>query len=173
MILSIIKEPDSRLNQVSVPLTDEDFNTLSSIVDDMYSLMKSANGVGLAAPQVGILKRYFVAIINGQNMFFGNPVIIDSNDGFSILEGCLSVPNMASSVPRKKYIELQYLDLNNSRQIIKLSNFESIIVQHEIDHLNGVTLYSRASKSKKSTYLKGIKHGNIKALGKGSNLGSY
>lgn len=162
MTLSIIKEPDPRLNKISSPLSEEEFNSdLINVFKEMSLLMEQHDGVGLAAPQVGILKRFFIAKINNQIMFFGNPIIKDEdNIKVSGPEGCLSVPGSFSLVPRSRNLKLEYRDINGKEQSLDLKDIHAVIAQHEIDHLNGVTLYLGFSKLKKSEYLKGLRDGS-------------
>lgn len=109
------------------------------LLDDMVETMYKADGVGLAAPQVGILKRAIVIDPHDEVglMKLLNPVIIEK-DGEQIgVEGCLSVPDFNAKVKRPEHIKVEYMDENGQKQVIEATGLKAVVICHEIDHLNG------------------------------------
>ncbi|MDD7306405.1 MAG: peptide deformylase [Peptoniphilaceae bacterium] len=110
------------------------------LLDDMAETMYKADGVGLAAVQVGILKRAIVIDPRDEEglVKMVNPVITEK-DGEQIgVEGCLSVPNFNGTVKRPEHIKVEYLDENGQKQEIEATGFKAVAICHEVDHLNGV-----------------------------------
>ncbi len=158
-ILNILKFPNKILNNKSddiVEINDDIKNT----IDDMKETMFFNNGLGLAAIQIGIKKK--LLIINTLNeekqiLVIINPKIIHYKKNKKHEEGCLSFPNIFIDIERKKIIKIKFLSLDKKYKYIKIDNLLSICVQHEIDHLNGITLYEKASKIKKNIILRKMK----------------
>ena len=128
------------------------YNDLEKFEQDMIVAMKSANGMGLAANQIGITKRFFVI---GSDTFdrFKKPAIIwnprlitQSEEKVFDLEGCLSFPGLFVKVERPKVIEVEYETTKGTRESTRLDNMESKCFQHEYDHLEGITFNKRVSK---------------------------
>ena len=121
----------------------------------MYdTLYNSGNGIGLAAPQVGILKRVIVIDIKTNEksnpMTFVNPKILSkSEETFSNEEGCLSIPDFYANIERFREINLEWQDEKGNRKFGKHSGLMSICLQHEIDHLNGILFIDYLSKIKR------------------------
>lgn len=114
---------------------------ITVLLDDMGETMYSADGVGLAAPQVGILKR--VIVVDPRDEETGlvkliNPEIIESDGEQVGIEGCLSIPNFNATVKRPEHVKVKYLDENGEEKIWDAHGFPAVILSHEIDHLNGV-----------------------------------
>lgn len=108
------------------------------LVEDMIETMNENEGIGLAAPQVGILKRVIVVDVGEGPIAMVNPEII-SRDGEQIItEGCLSVPNINGNVKRPENLKVKYLDLENKEHDILTEGLLSVVISHEVDHLNGV-----------------------------------
>ncbi len=110
------------------------------LFDDMIETMLKNKGVGLAAPQVGILKRIIVAAPKGtkdETYVFVNPVITESKGEVEDVEGCLSLPCASAEVTRAKKIKFQALDRNGKKINMEVKDFLARIIQHETDHLNG------------------------------------
>ena len=153
-IKTIITEPNKILRQVSKPVKlvgDEE----RALMDDMLETMYNANGIGLAAIQIGIPKRIIVLDISKDEkktpMFFVNPVIKNKNKEKSTYEeGCLSVPNYFAEVDRPKYCEVEYLDYQGENKILKAEGLLATCIQHEMDHLEGVLFIDYLSKLKKN-----------------------
>ena len=111
------------------------------LLDDMGETMYQADGVGLAAPQVGILKR--VIVVDPHDEVTGlvkliNPEIIEADGEQVGVEGCLSIPNFNATVKRPEHVKVKYLDENGKEKIWDAHGFPAVILSHEIDHLNGV-----------------------------------
>lgn len=121
---------------------------LKVLIEDMYETMDIAYGVGLAAPQVGILKRIIVIDNrddeNGNRFYMINPEIIEKEGEEVSLEGCLSVPGKQGSVKRAKEVKVRYNDLYGEEKIMEAEDFLARILQHEIDHLDGILYTDKA-----------------------------
>ena len=156
---TIITEPNKILRQVSEPVESVGKEE-QKIMDDMLETMYYANGIGLAAIQIGVPKRVIVLDIlknkeKKNPMYFVNPIIKNKDSENSTYEeGCLSVPNYFAEIDRSKKCEVEYLDYNGQKQIIKTEGLLSTCIQHEIDHLDGVTILSYISKLKRSMIVK-------------------
>ncbi|HIH2762438.1 MAG TPA: peptide deformylase [Candidatus Azoamicus sp. MARI] len=158
-ILTVLKFPHKYLNETSDNITEIDYSIIK-IINDMKETMYYNEGLGLAAIQIGVKKN--LLIINTSNeekqiLVIINPKIIYHKKTHTYNEGCLSFPNIFIHVERKKKIKLKFLSLDKKYKYIKIDNLLSICIQHEIDHLNGITLYERASKIKKNMILRKIK----------------
>jgi peptide deformylase len=139
-IKEILKFGNPKLREISeyVPKKEIKSTEMKSLVVDMFDTMNDANGIGIAAPQIGVNKR--VAIVNFNNSFhvMFNPVIIpitDKTQGF--WEGCLSVPDMRGWVERPKRIMVYWLNEKGEPNFIETNSFLAAVFQHEIDHLDG------------------------------------
>lgn len=136
----------SILSQKSNPITKlDDMKVIISQVNEMFKLMVETQGIGIAAPQVGIHKRFFLAVLDERKVeLFINPVILNkSEEIIEDEEGCLSVPDKYSTVPRHKSITIKYF---NGKEI-KTETFEDLnarIIQHEYDHLEGILYTDKA-----------------------------
>ena len=155
----ILTEPNKILRQVSKPVqkvTKEE----QSLMDDMLDTMYHANGIGLAAIQIGIPKRIIVMDIAKKDeeknpMYFVNPVIKNKNKDLSTYEeGCLSVPNQFAEVDRPATCEVEYLNYHGEKKILKAEGLLATCIQHEMDHLEGILFIDYLSKLKKSMIIK-------------------
>jgi peptide deformylase len=109
------------------------------LIDDMVRIMKMANGIGLAAPQVGILQRIIVIAPAGVKPTpLINPVIVKSEGEQIGQEGCLSIPGLYGDVKRADYVEVEAIDRRGREVILELEGLPARVVQHEIDHLEGI-----------------------------------
>ncbi|MGM9402652.1 peptide deformylase [Aliiroseovarius sp. KMU-71] len=142
-IKPILIHPDPRLKKVAdaVPDLSDDLRTLA---DDMLETMYDAPGIGLAAPQIGILKRLIVLDCvrdedePRQPLIMFNPEVIQSSDELNVYEeGCLSIPDQFAEVTRPKEVRVQWLDRDGNLQERDFDGLWATCVQHEIDHLNG------------------------------------
>ena len=158
-IKEILTEPNKILRQISIPVekvTKED----QTLMDDMLETMYHANGIGLAAIQIGVPKRIIVMDIQKNDekknpMYFVNPVIKNKNkDMATYEEGCLSVPNQFAEVDRPATCEVEYLDYNGEKKILKANGLLATCIQHEMDHLEGILFIDYLSKLKKSMIIK-------------------
>ncbi|HIV63795.1 MAG TPA: peptide deformylase [Firmicutes bacterium] len=134
----IVKVGDELLRKRSREVTEFD-GRLGELLDDMRETMIAADGVGLAAPQVGVLKRAVVISPDGRDFYeFVNPVIVSSSGRQICREGCLSVPGISGEVERPKKIEVLAYDRNGKRFVLNAEGFLADICCHEFDHLDGV-----------------------------------
>ena len=143
-IRNIRIDDDPLLRKQSKEVTKFD-NRLKYLVEDMFETMYHAEGVGLAAPQVGILKRVIV-IDDGEDnkLEMVNPVIKEMDGEEVQIEGCLSLPHKQGSVKRATHIVVDYYDKDNNKKTLETRDFLARIIQHEIDHLNGILYSDRA-----------------------------
>ena len=158
-IRKIVTEPDPILKQISKNV-DQVGKEEQKLMDDMLETMYKADGIGLAAVQVGVLKRIIVMDISKDEnkkepMYFVNPIIKNKSIEKSVYsEGCLSVMNQFIEVERPSNCEIEYLDYNGEKKILNASGLLATCIQHEIDHLNGITILSYISKLKRSMIVK-------------------
>ena len=162
-IRNIITEPDKILRKISSPV-EKVGNNERKIMDDMLETMYSANGIGLAAIQIGIPKRIIVIDLKIENkknpLFFVNPVIKNKDSLKSTYEeGCLSVPNQFAEIDRPKKCDVEYLDYNGEKKILKAEGLLATCIQHEMDHLEGILFIDYLSKLKKSMIIKKLSKG--------------
>lgn len=110
------------------------------LLDDMAETMYKADGVGLAAPQVGLLKRVIVVDVRDEDGLIKlvNPEIIEKDGEQVGVEGCLSVPNFNANVKRPAHVVVKYLDDNGDEKKIEAEGLKAVALCHEIDHLNGI-----------------------------------
>ncbi|MDD2446569.1 MAG: peptide deformylase [Tissierellia bacterium] len=117
---------------------------IKTLLDDMVETMNEANGVGLAAPQVGILRRAVVIDVGEGVIKLINPEIIEANGAIIDLEGCLSVPNLNGKVERPEKVKVRFMDNNGDMKIIEATDFFARAICHEIDHLDGILYTDKA-----------------------------
>ena len=159
MLRKILTEPDPILRKKCEPLEKVDTET-KKLMDDMLETMYAAPGIGLAAIQVGILKRLVVIDISkGEEekkpMFLINPQIIHRSKKTSIYEeGCLSLPGQFAEIERPAECTLKYIDYNGKEKELKVDGLLATCVQHEVDHLNGILFIDYLSKLKKDMIIK-------------------
>ncbi len=114
------------------------------ILDDMLETMREKNGSGIAAPQVGILKRMFIAEADGELIELINPVILETDGVKAEDEGCLSVPGMIGTVERPTYIKMKGLNRDGEEVVYEGTGFLPIVLSHEYDHLDGILYIDKA-----------------------------
>ena len=170
-VLPIVEVPDPLLEQRADEvgeLTDE----IRQLIDDMADTMYAAPGVGLAAPQVGASRRIIVADIDlttdevpdkeaeedlRQLYVVVDPEIVEEEGACVFEEGCLSCPDVTIDVERAERIVVRGLDRDGEPQELEAVGFPAVVLQHEIDHLEGITLVDRMSTLKRRLFLKGQK----------------
>ena len=158
-IKTILTEPNKFLRQVSKPV-EKVGKEEQLLMDDMLETMYSANGIGLAAIQIGVPKRIIVMDISKNEnkkepQYFVNPVIVNKDRSKSTYEeGCLSVPNQFAEIDRPKNCDVEYLDYNGEKKLLKAEGLLATCIQHEIDHLQGILFIDYLSKLKKSMIIK-------------------
>ena len=158
-VKTIITEPNKLLREISKPVESVGKEE-QQLMDDMLETMYAANGIGLAAIQIGVPKRIIVMDISKDSekkepRFFVNPVIKNRDkDKNTYEEGCLSVPNQFAEIDRPKKCEVEFLDYNGTEQLLKAEGLLATCIQHEMDHLEGILFIDYLSKLKKSMIIK-------------------
>lgn len=152
-ILEIVKYPAPILRDKSIPVRQVDLS-IRKLASDMLETLYAAPGVGLAAPQVGISEQLVVIDIsndpkNRDPFIFINPRITKSEGDMVGEEGCLSIPEGYGDVHRFRMIELKFLDLSGKECEMTAEDFLSRVIQHEVDHLEGIMFIDRMSKIKR------------------------
>lgn len=161
-ILDIIKYPDPFLRQSAKPVEKIDAN-IQQLIDDMADTMYQEPGVGLAAIQVGSEHSIIVYDITPQEeghnlqVLINPEIIFEEGSTLSENEGCLSVPDFRSDVKRYAKVRVKGLDRSGAVQEFDAEGFLSVVLQHEIDHLNGVLFIDRISSLKRQMYKRRVK----------------
>lgn len=161
-LLNILQYPDPRLKKIARPINISEIGsqTIKTIIADMFETMYQAKGIGLAATQVNLDIQLIVIDLSEQlNMpqCLINPSITSHQDTVISEEGCLSFPGVYAKVKRHKNITVEFLDQFAQKNIINADNLLSICIQHEIDHLRGITFFDHLSLLKKSLLEKKLK----------------
>lgn len=163
-VLDILLAPDPRLTTCCEPVDSIDAD-LKRFLDDMLETMYAAPGIGLAAPQVGILKRFFVVDVGKEGaeseeeakapLFIINPELIERSDTRSVYEeGCLSLPKQFGDVKRSDKIKLRYQDRHGEVQDLEADGMLARCIQHEMDHLDGILFVDHLSSLKRRMILR-------------------
>ena len=157
-IRKIITEPNKLLREISLPVKKVGKKE-QQLMDDMLDTMYAANGIGLAAIQIGVPKNVVVIDLNKDKkkipMFFVNPKITSKSKSLTKYEeGCLSIPNLFAEIERPSECEIQYLDYFGKEKTLKANGLLATCIQHEVDHLKGILFIDYLSKLKKDIILK-------------------
>ena len=158
-VKTIITEPNKLLRQISKPV-EKIGKEEQKLMDDMLETMYKANGIGLAAIQIGIPKRIIVMDISKKEeiknpRYFVNPVIKNKDTSKETYEeGCLSVPDQFAEIDRPSKCEVEYLDYNGEKKLLKAEGLLATCIQHEMDHLEGILFIDYLSKLKRSMIIK-------------------
>lgn len=163
-VLQLYEYPHPILHQKCERVLKVD-DELRKFLDDMLETMYADKGVGLAAPQVGVSKRIIVTDTeqhdedgtwkSGKPMYLINPEIIyKSEEKIIFCEGCLSVPGQSADVERHERIKVRYTDYNGKEREIEAVDYDAVVLQHEIDHLDGILYIDRISRLKRNMLLK-------------------
>jgi peptide deformylase len=158
-VKKILIEPNRLLRQVS-KVVEKVGNEERVLMDDMLDTMYDAPGIGLAAIQIGVPKRIIVMDISrDENIkeprYFVNPIIKKKNkEKVKYEEGCLSVPDQFAEIERPNTCEVEYLDYDGKKQLLKAEGLLATCIQHEMDHLEGILFIDYLSKLKKSMIIK-------------------
>ena len=167
----ILTAPDPRLQAVSMDVERVD-DEIRKLVDDMADSMYAADGIGLAAIQVGVPARVLVIDLDQKDgkknpVAYINPTILWASEEMAVFEeGCLSVPEIWDDVERPARIKCEYLDRDGNKQLLEADGLLATCLQHEIDHLNGVLFIDHLSRLKKSMAIKKLtKAKKLKAAG--------
>ena len=156
---------DPVLNQKAVPITEID-GAVKRLADDMVAPLREVEGLGLAAPQVGVLKRLFIYDLrDGQGpQTIVNPVISESRGEWVFEEGCLSVPGLYFPIARPKEIHLTGWDLNGREVSIEADELLARLFQHELDHLEGKLLLEMLDEDARKQALKELRKRRLREL---------
>ena len=160
-IRDIITVPNEILKKISEPIENIGIEE-KKLINDLFETMYHSNGIGLAAVQVGILKRILVIDVSAKEeprkpMSFINPIIRKISEETSIYEeGCLSIPETFIEIERPKVCEIEYIDLNGKKNLLKCDGLLSTCLQHEINHLDGKLIIDHLSKLKRDLIVKKI-----------------
>lgn len=181
MILPIVAY-GANILKVKASIVDKADPNLDKLIEDMWETMYNANGVGLAAPQIGESIRLFIIdaspfaqdedlsleeakVLKNFKSVFINPIMIEETGNESnFTEGCLSIPNIREDVSRKEKITIEFLDDQFKKHSLKLDGLAARVVQHEYDHIEGVLFTDKLSPLKKRLLkgkLNNIRRGNI------------
>jgi len=160
-IKDIITVPDEILKKISNPIEKVGINE-KRLMNDLLETMYHSKGIGLAAVQIGILKRVIVIDVSSKDekktpLCFINPIIKQRSDDTSVYEeGCLSIPNTFIEIERPKTCEVEYIDIDGQKKFIKCDGLLSTCIQHEINHLDGKLIIDNLSKLKRDFIIKKI-----------------
>lgn len=157
--LEIVKYPDPRLGQSCAQVADFD-STLHKLLDNMKETMYAAQGVGLAAPQVGVLSRITVIDVSEQRsgcIEIINPVITERSGTVESEEGCLSIPDYRETVIRSEKVSVKAFDRSGKEINIEAAGLLAVCLQHELDHLDGVLFIDRISRLKRELFKRWFK----------------
>ena len=149
-LVTINSKDDSVLHIPSKKIKDPTSTEIQLLIPEMVSAMHKADGLGLAAPQIGVSLRLCIVEIQGEIITFINPQITrHSKDTVVFEEGCLSVPGKFMPINRAEKIQMRYLDTDGNRNKLKADGLLAIALQHELDHLDGILILDRAKNQKK------------------------
>ena len=168
-ILPILVAPDPRLKQKAKPVEAVDA-VIAALMDDMLETMYASPGIGLAAPQVGVGRRVLVLDIgrdeeDRQPVRMANPEIVwVSDEDNTYEEGCLSVPEHYAQVVRPKAVRVRYLDQDNVARELEADGLLATVVQHEMDHLDGILFIDHISSLKRNMILRKLTKAKKDAL---------
>ncbi|MGL5256165.1 MAG: peptide deformylase [Proteocatella sp.] len=149
MAIRKIRQDGDEVLRKKSKTVDEITPKIKELIEDMIDTMYEADGVGLAAPQVGILKRIFVVDIGEGPVVFINPEILETGGSQTGDEGCLSIPGYYAPVCRPNYVKVKFFDQNMEEHILEADDFFARAILHENDHLNGVLFKDRVDKDVK------------------------
>lgn len=161
MVREILIWPDPILKQKAKPVVKVD-DKVRALVKDMFETMYAAEGVGLAAPQVGVLQRVIVLDTSpsqeeARPLAMINPEIIGMEGETTYTEGCLSIPGESEEVDRAARVTVKYLDAEGQEQTLACDALLAIAVQHEVDHLDGIVYVDHVSTLKRELIRKRMK----------------
>ncbi len=171
MKLPIVAYGDPVLKKVCVDI-DESYTDLQQLISNMFETMNNANGVGLAAPQIGLAIRLFIVDTKAdedeevfKKVFINAQILEETGEPWAFNEGCLSIPEVREDVMRKPNILIRYYDENWKLHEEKVSGFAARVIQHEYDHIEGKLFTDKLSLLRKQllkSRLDAISKGNVK-----------
>ncbi len=161
MVREILIWPDPVLKKKASPVAKVD-DSIRGLIDDLFETMYAADGVGLAAPQVGVLKNVIVLDTSPRQpearpVAMVNPVILSLEGAITYSEGCLSIPGEAEDVDRAAIVTVEYLDADGQSQTLRAEGLLAVAVQHETDHLKGTVFVDHISSLKRELIRKRMK----------------
>jgi peptide deformylase len=160
--MNLIRYPDPQLKTVSVECTEADLEFINSQLPEMVKVMDSFKGVGLAAIQVGIAKRFCIIKDKmGNNNVLINPELLSGDNLRPIREGCLSLPLFHENIERFENIVIKFRDKNFVERTAEMSGEEAQCLQHELNHLNGLLILDTVSLTLQQMWLKKAKKKGI------------
>lgn len=157
-VLPILKWPDRRLAEVCVPVA-EITTEIETLASDMLETMYAASGRGLAAPQVGVMRRVFAMDVGWKEeksdpIVCINPMLQEvSEDRATQSEGCLSIPGVSAEISRPARVQMVWTGLNGERYVQSFDGFAAACVQHELDHLDGVVTFDHLDADVRATLI--------------------
>lgn len=160
-VRSILVYPDPRLKQVAAPVAEDDASVVDLIQDLVDTMQAAGHSVGVAATQIGDLRRVVVIDVSasklGQQHNHGllemvNPVIIERSGSRVFREGCMSVPEYTGNVTRAEHIVVEFTNRQGRLRVVESSGFEAVAIQHELDHLDGLLFLDRVSSLKSDVF---------------------
>jgi len=156
--MQIVFAPSLTLRKKSIRVSDDEFGEeLSTYMNDMLKKMYELNGAGLAGIQIGDARRLLVADAGEGSILMVNPEVLKrSEDTVLFKEGCLSLPSFQLETERNKSISVRYSDPLGGVKQEEFSGINAVIIQHEMDHLDGVTLLEKVSSLRKNIYVRKI-----------------
>ncbi len=171
MLLEILKYPDKRLRDKSAQVNPQEITSseFQAVIDNMFETMYTAPGVGLAAVQIGVMKRVMtldIGIQEGQVIkrdprVLINPEILSKEGSVVWEEGCLSCPDLIVSVQRSAKVVVKALDREGKPFEIQGENLLAVALQHEVDHMDGILILDKLSRLKQDLYKDKVKKGQI------------
>ncbi len=144
-VLPLVYHPDPRLHQRSAKIPEADMSALKNLADDMAKTMIADKGIGLAAPQIGKLIRLIIVNTKNGAQTMINPIL--KKKSFRQEwgeEGCLSIPGVFGDVKRYRAVECEFSDTNGKLRTVEASGLLARVIQHEIDHLDGILFIDKA-----------------------------
>lgn len=163
MIKDLVIYPDARLREISKEIVE--FDGVNQILDNMYETMIEKGGVGLAGVQIGVLKRILIANPPREDKIqykedlleIINPIVLEEEGEIIFQEGCLSIPGYFEEVSRFNFIKIKFLNRFKEEKILTAEGYLAVIIQHEIDHLNGALFIDKLSFLKRKKFEKEYK----------------
>jgi peptide deformylase len=161
MVREILIWPDPGLKKKATPVVKVD-ESIRALVNDMFETMYAADGVGLAAPQIGVLKNVIVLDTTPRQpeskpVAMINPQILELEGSTTYTEGCLSIPGEAEDVDRAAVVTVRFLDVDGKQQTVRAEGLLAIAIQHETDHLQGTMFVDHISTLKRELIKKRMK----------------
>jgi len=151
-IRNVVVEGDEILRKKCREVTEVN-DRIRQTMEDMLETMRDSMGVGIAAPQVGIMRRMFIAEPEpGRVYYMINPIMLEQSGSQIDNEGCLSVPGMMGEVERPDYIKIEALDLDGNKQVYEFHDFDARVMCHEYDHLDGILYIDKATNIREAVY---------------------